>query len=438
MRLRSGHMALAPKNGPAYLASGSSGVVAAARKVTELMVKEYERIERGAPSCLSLTDARCDWTPASFASRITHLYKGDAERAYADCLEIASVNFSSVPVPPESRTDVAPMKTWLDTTRALWRAEFAMAPSYPGAGKGVVGTEKAGGDTLGNKDLFAAGYDYSIGWKIQKAKTVSDTDKRACAFKGNVHANIHADAYALGKNLAAIVGLGHIVDSESSVSLDPVTTKEASLTSHTRIVGYDLYTPVDEHKPALWTWNLIATPGMIPTNHVTATFVIVVVPVTFDAHAELRYGATVQVKAGATDACEGRAPTDTTAPKPVFGATVSFLPYANVDAFGQITVGVPGFGVGVKGELALLHVAVPISGGANIAESTPGSGNLVVRFDTTGTVKLNELSGKLSLYAEALFLSYEKELFHWAGATQAVPLWNTKTDIDLSAFSIAP
>jgi hypothetical protein len=412
------------------------------RKLTSLLLDEYSRLKRGQRSCLNLdsSDVHCDWSYSGFASRFTHLYDSENEQAKAECTELVGPSFEVTPLIslPDTLGNVTsnakPFHDWMTKTRAALRAEFTAVPQYPGGGRGIIGMHKADGHEIGDESWFAAGYNYDIGWKIWKSKTVSASDARACAFSGESHATVSATAHLLGKSIG-------IVDSDTHLTIDPVTTKQSVLASHTSILGNNLYDPVNESRPASHSWNVAGGDQSQRIDGPSTVIMIGPVPVTFSAYAEAHYGGNLIASVGATDACaSGTIPSG--GPRPQFGLNLDFAPYANVDAVGEAAAGIPDvFTAGFRGDITLVHVSVPMSGGANIAESTPGSGNLVLRFDTQGDLSIDELGGKASVFVEALGgifgLEYEKEVFHWNGFHQSPNLWSVKHDIDLSAFRMA-
>lgn len=418
--------------------SGPSALTALRRQITDLLLAELDRDGRG--GCLDLGASGCDWSPAAFAANLTHAYDREYEAAYRDCLDVAGPTFT---VPESSRTDVPVVATWLAETKKTWRAQLASVPQYPGAPLGVVGTRRTAGNKLGDPSLFSAGYDYDIGWRIAKTGLVAG---RACGFEGEAHANVHAGVTMLGYSdpsspIEAVRKLANIVRSDTSLT---VNKDAATFASRTRILDEDVYDPVPATPaPANHSWSVTAGPGgTVSSGHLSATFVIVVVPVTFEAWAEASYGATVVASTQVVDACAPSGPRKPGGlPDPKFGLDLTLEPWANVDAFGSIAVGVPGFEVGARGEVALVHVRVPMRGGATVAEKTGDPNVAVVRFDTEGNLQMKELDGKVSLFAELDLpsplpdLDYEKELFSWSGYRQDYSLWKASSEIELGAFN---
>jgi hypothetical protein len=225
----------------------------------------------------------------------------------------------------------------------------------------------------------------------------------------------------------------HIVSSETSAAVDPVGTNLATLGSHTTILTDEVYTPINDSEPASYTWNVPLAEGSAETPDATATFVVVVVPVTVGAHAALHFGANLDATVGATSVCNQ--PSLPPIPNPTFGVNANLTPWANLDGVVEIACGVPGFEIGVKGDITLVRVSAPITGGLNVQSADGSPSGLAMVFNTTGNLKLGELSGSVSLFAQALFLSYEKQLFAWDGYTQNLSLWNTTASISLPAYS---
>jgi hypothetical protein len=49
-------------------------------------------------------------------------------------------------------------------------------------------------------------------------------------------------------------------------------------------------------------------------------------------------------------------------------------------------------------------------------------------------IDLNEMSGKVELFAEALVAHSEKTLFEWPGLHETLPLWNLSTSVPLGGL----
>lgn len=411
----------------------SASTYARARKrITDALLTE---LDLGPNGCLDATKYGCDWAPGEFERRFAHLYGPEMNDAFVDCAELAGATRTSFDtnVPKGApRSDVPAFKAWLDTRKAELKAQFVALPTYPGTapGSGVIGASTSSSNFFGDPKTFGAGYDYDIGWFVKKKAQRSTSDTRACAFTGRLQAMVHADAKLLGQNVASLLGADHVVKSESWVDMDPDANGGAPhVHSETSIMGEDIYDKEDAVAPS--AWEVTASPGTIESPHAQLTFVVVVVPVTFEAWAELRFGANASASGRATNTCA------IAGKDPQFGINVALGPYAYVDAVGTIAVGVPGFEVGVKGNIGLVHVDVPISGGVNMAERASDHAP-VLRFDTKGQLKLRELDGSMSLFAEALLLTYEKEIFSWNGFHQDIDMWKAQSDVDLSAYQIVP
>ncbi|MBS2016176.1 MAG: hypothetical protein JST00_25060 [Deltaproteobacteria bacterium] len=425
-------------------AASSPGTTAATKAVhraraafTDALLTE---LDLGVDGCLDASSYACDWSYGEFADRFTRLYGPEMNAANADCTELVGPKaFSAAAVPvdasgpgvlpgqPLPRTDVGPFKAWLDARKAALKAQFLKVPTYPGTGlsDGVVGSQLTSSNRFGDPSTFGAGYSYDIGWNVRKI--AQRGDGTACAFAGELRANAEADAFLFGRNVASITDSAHVIESKTRITMDPREYGGAPhFTSATSVLDYDLYTPRDEVAP---TFSIVAPDQNLPTPlRVRATFVVVVVPVTIEAWPELKFGAEGTFGANATNTCA-------TTVRPNFGLNAEMRPHADADAIATVAVGVPGFQFGVKGRVALIHVDVPIRGGINVAEV---DAKTVLRFDTSGFMKLSELSGNMSVFAEALFLTYEKQIFAWDGFHQDLEMWNAESSIDLEAYRLTP
>jgi hypothetical protein len=300
---------------------------------------------------------------------------------------------------------------------------------------------RGGNHWFGNDDIFSAGFDYKIGFKVARAKK-HPTHGHACEFNGSAVANMNAGASILGSRKWAqglpsgisgatdlLKKIGEAVVAKNEFNVD---TNKASYASSLKILGEDVYTPRAGEYPSNYTWELIDKEDFINVGEVSTTFVIVVVPVTLRAWGELRYGMQSYAKSQVTNTC-----TSTTQEAPKFGFALTVTPWARLDAYGSAAVGIPGFEVGVRGNINLVHANLPILGEINVAEKSTDRNIAVLKFDTSGRLDLSELAGRIQLYAKApLFKPYQKELFSWDGFHQTLPLWNVREEVTLGAFNL--
>ena len=403
----------------------------------------------GNDGCMSNASYACDWSPDDFRDEFTHLFGKEMQAAYMDCTQLGgSTRFLPANVPsdawvsvdgvwfPQPTGDVPAYKAWSDARKRELLKQFAALPKYPDgvAAPGHIGSKMSGNNAVGDRSLFQAGYDYSIDWDVRKVIQKSDTDRQACAYAGAFSAIFHADATLLTINAAQAMGvrasndgLQHIASSETSVVEDArVAGGAPRVSTHTTILDNDVYEAVKDSYIA--TWTAPVQERTADTNHFQQTVVIVVVPVTFAAWGQFSYGATASLSTSATIDCVN---------SPKFGVNLELKPYVHADAVGTIAVGFTGFEVGVKGQVALVHVDMPITGGMNVTENNPTERKPVLRFTTRGDVELSELSGSVSAFAEAFWLTYEKELFQWNGLHQKLNMWKTDSDVELAAYRLA-
>jgi len=97
--------------------------------------------------------------------------------------------------------------------------------------------------------------------------------------------------------------------------------------------------------------------------------------------------------------------------------TCTITPYASVDAFGSIGIGVSGFSLGVEGELQLVAVGFPLINKLNTE---------TMAYSAESDFTISSLEGSLSLYADATFFKATKEVASFDGYSASTTLFKVK------------
>jgi hypothetical protein len=94
--------------------------------------------------------------------------------------------------------------------------------------------------------------------------------------------------------------------------------------------------------------------------------------------------------------------------------TCTITPFAAVDAFGSVGIGVSGFSVGVEGELKLVEVGFPLTNKLNTE---------TFAYTASSDVTISSLEGSLSVYADATLFKATKEVVSFDGYASSSTLF---------------
>lgn len=389
-------------------------------QIVALLLDEYER---GADGCLSLNGYNCDWSPTFFAGRFLGEYAAEREELFGFCTLLTGGNTLDNPdplfnVPSEDRT----MSRFGDKLASVQGALDAMLEGLPYVYKGGddhrVGESVAGGKEIGDDSWFGAGYDYTTEWtlapKFPDNATSSDT---ACGFAGSANAEFNAHVSVLGRSIPIVraVGNSHTADGNGGFNteiefLDQTFESGASETFH----------QFDD--------------GSLQTNRASATVVVVVVPVTFQAFGELEFGYTIEAAAKSNNDC------DNANPSPQLELAMLLQPFAKVNAVASAAVGVSGAQAGVRGRIALLDAKLPISARLVVGPDPAVPSTIMLFPAVTAALDAATMSGRMSAFAEVGYSPFdyeaEKTIYSWRGLHDNVPLWQLDSDpVYLAAFN---
>jgi hypothetical protein len=391
--------------------SEALGVGPISCQIGALLREEWARKGRGQKSCLDIANPDCDWSPAMFHARFVDRenYFEQQQRAQNECVLWTNDQF---PV----KADLTAMQDHIKALKKAVTTELVkLAPYNKGAGaKGKkFGDDLDDSEVEGDKDWFAMGYDYNLGWEVEPIEKTAQG--AVCDLRGELRAGAGVDAWFLGGEVSVVDALG-----KARVNVEHPTTKKKStrVVSHLRILGMDIFSPVDEYYAQAWTESIDEPVAKIPTPAPQFTVFIGPVPVTGAAWGELGLGADFAVK--------GVLKSQTCSADDVtFGAEGSFIPWVKLDARAQVGVGISGLlSAGVRATLNLITLRVPVEVSLLARlKDVAGQMQAALKFHAEMSMTLGTLSGAISLYLEFLFFTEEFELFSWQGIGPAtIPL----------------
>ena len=395
-------------------------------QIVALLLDEYDR---GADGCLSENGYNCDWSPTLFAQRFKGHFADAREKAFQQCVLLTGGNRLDSPDPlfsvPANKRTMAGFPDHLATVEAILKEQLDGLPHVVRGKDHLVGEQVTGGKEIGHSGWFRASYSYSAGWSLVpqfKANPDGSTDATAtpCAFSGDAGASFNAHVTILNKEftLANVSGNG---------KASPVKSEQ---TVHVEFLNETFLDGAKAER-----FHLVHADTK-ETSRATATVVVVVVPVRFEAFGELEFGYDVEASMTSNNVCGGQGGV------PSFGVRLGVQPFAKVNAVASAAVGVGGAQAGVRGRIALLDAKLPLVTSLEVKPDPVVPSTIKLFPNASANLEVGTLSGRMSAFAEVDYYlgSYtaEKNIFSWGGLRDTVPLLQVKSDpVYLAAFKHA-
>lgn len=377
-------------------------------RISEFLIGEWRRKAAGQKSCLDLANPECDWTPQMFeASVLAQIQRLDvqvADEAYCTAYREPKT-FVDDPQNGGVST-VTVVKTRLDATRDRVEKELKAVSQYlrPRNSNGQrLGKDWEGGDLVGDRDWFAAGYEYGVGWDVSPAEK---QDGSVCQIAGTTHGEMAFDAWILGKKIG-------VVDGAVRAEAKPNNGGAARFNAHLEMMGQSVFN-TDGWKVAQTFepsddsgFGVKVPPGLKPRFDI-----YVGVPISGQLWGELLFGSTLELSGRSSDGCEPA--------NPKLSIAARYNPFFGAFGVGQVGVGIAGVAsAGIRASLTLVMLGLP----ADVRmTSSVKSGTPTLSFASELSLMLATLSGRVSLYIEFLMFDEEFELFRWRGLHTEVPL----------------
>ncbi|MFO0635996.1 MAG: hypothetical protein U0168_24415 [Nannocystaceae bacterium] len=377
----------------------------AACKLGRFLRNEWARKTAGQRSCLDLDNDHCDWTremfDAAVLAKVPLLDKQLADEQYCKAWR----DGGTFP-----KNSVAAVQSQLQQNEAAFAEAWPLIKAYDrglGPQGRKLGKTWQGGDYLGEKSWFAAGYDYDVGWDVESVK--KNHDGLVCELGGSLHAKTGFDAWIVGNRVEVVDG-----------SLEAQSNTNGN--GKVRFKGH--LEMLDESVFSTGGWKMAAAFGDEPDGDLGLVLprpkprfdIYVGVPISGELWGELLFGSSLTAR-GDSQPCDPAV----AKPAPTFGLSTTFSPLFAAYGVGQVGVGISGVAsAGIRAALTLVMVQLPVDVGMRV-QKVGGAQSL--SFDSGLSLLLETLSGRVSLYLEFLMVSEEFELFRWRGIGPAtVPL----------------
>jgi hypothetical protein len=277
-------------------------------------------------------------------------------------------------------------------------------------------------DQIGDKNLFAIGYSYDLGWDAGLTGAVPSG--QVCEVAGDVHAGIDFSAWIAGSKKT-------VIDVALAAKVENAAAKRKI---HLKLLGQQVYPGAATGEDG-WsgftggtTWNPtnVQFETVTPIPSPPPRFDIYVgVPISGELWGELLYGVDTQLE-GKAGTCDN----------PGLAIGGELKPFFIASGRGQVGVGISGIvSAGVRASLNLLTIDLPFDLRMTGRVDAPDNHRLV--FDSRLQMLFGTLSGYLAAYIEFLGWSEEWEFFRWKGFGPArldlMP--NLETDVPLTALT---
>ncbi len=430
--------------------------VSTTQRLTRMLANELEFGERG---CLANPGSDngnlCDWSYAKFAAWASTLFDAKAEQDFLTCRDIVNATVARLPsntslgnntfkaivgtpgnqaltFPCTQRRDFTKsakdvnwfIKTSRSSTGRLCEAERvnvaikdqqdAIADDLRGMDwkPGELSDQASENNVLGSQNSLGAYFSYNASWRMKKLGTVVNNDPmKSCDFEGGGGANLGTGIYFFGEKLDLFT-----MNSEGTATNAPIVTMNA------RYFDIDDF----EHKVIADVKNQSVPAGtdyVVPFKNppiqlggVEYDFWVQLGPVPL----HVIFGATAT--AGLDYRFAGKAGnncSDITKPSG-FTLTSRLEPWARADAYADASVDVLVASGGIRLDLELLKLSLPI--GVNVR-----SENKSYTFQNGFSAIIDMLSGKLTAYAEVgvspASAEVDAQVFDWNGFHPEAPMW---------------
>jgi hypothetical protein len=282
---------------------------------------------------------------------------------------------------------------------------------------------------LGDRDVLGAKFSYDSSWEVRSTAAKDDGPLNACKFEGRASQSALAKVYFFGGDLelfklnsdGTAKPNGSVTASASHLDLDafpPSATRTLFNVSNkpagpnTPFVRPLVYPPIVLGAYDIGFWTMV---GPIPL------------------HIEFGVGAIAGLDYKFLSAPGDNCSNMTSATG--FELESQITPYAAAGAYADASLDVGVASAGVRLELDLLHLAVPI--GVRVRNTSTSSGWLI---ENNGNVLVDLLDGRMSAYVEIgiapAAVTYETTVFSWNGFHTSVPLFGLQKNLNQEAMRI--
>jgi hypothetical protein len=396
-------------------------------QIGEFLREEWARKKAGQVSCLDPDESVCDWSPMMFEARfvegLPYIDVQNEREVY--CLDWTNDNLGG------TQPNLGVAETYIhEKMLAIKEALEKLAPykkqqTNSGTGLGF-GKGFTDADHFGDKALFAAGYDYDLGWDVEPREVEGSS---VCDLSGGARGGFGVHGWFINNKFTVIHALASAdVNRRGDKKLDLI----AQLHLFEGAVKF-----LNEKKTFAGSFEkpLLRKAIDIPMGYKPSfTTMAGPVPITGAVWGEFELGADLRIEPVA------QAGPDCDMNQLKFGVDAGFVPLAALNAKAQVGVGISGvLSAGIRGMVNLVTVGVPVSVGISSRIENPNNApETKLGFNLDVQLALSTLSGYISVYVEMLMLQEEFILFRWNGlGPTEISLLGEPVETELPLFVLA-
>ncbi|AKQ69515.1 hypothetical protein A176_006427 [Myxococcus hansupus] len=364
--------------------------------------------------CLDAREASvCDWSPRRYK---TMLDAAMAPRRQADlqaCISLTGNDFGPesfvrnaqrLKLPDLKLKDYTLNTTLLSQYLGIYGAFIRdqSTPTNPSTGTVRHSGEFSDGGYVGG-DTFGGGYDFAAGWEVLQGGAANARNKSGawCDTDARVYAEFNAYANVFGPTRFEMAHLS----GEASTEGNGIRIK-----GDARVLTITLYQH-DEHYPLRKTFFDDTLYFDKDTAKASSTFFVFYVPVTVAAGVSAEVGVKINIGGAVTRNCA----------EDLLGADLygTITPFVAAKGFASVGIGFPGFQAGVKGEVVIVRVSLPLYGDIGLHISSPvhptNPNTLFLRVSSKLDITARTLDGAIKLFGELGPLKAEVAIVSWTG-----------------------
>ncbi len=377
--------------------------------------------------CLNANTAHCDWSPKMFVEAARALPHAERHADYTACVEASNGDFSQLAWyqfpgyepndPPivawaSYDDDTVEVDAFIDNFDAWvigfidWFADqgFVGEDGKPRLGKSYTSAAAAG------NEWFGVDYGLHFAWEIQN---VGEDDQ--CEVDLRFDGGFDATASVLTADLE----LAHV-----DVEIQGVDEGHFTLT----LLGEEIFDPewFDDSADAQGvdtTWNIVggAWEEGQTQQLASTTFTVAGVPVRIGAGVSGQIGLDHSVDLAFDQSCDD------------FGIhlTGHFEPRAKLDGYATLSVDYGIAEAGIKGQVNIIHASLPTHTDLAVVAPDGDLSQLALTMESDANLVLRTLDGRVAVFAELLWSTWEKTIFTWSGLREDIELFDLDYELPL-------
>lgn len=362
----------------------------------------------------------CDWSPRRYHEMVHAQMDSRRQRDLTQCLRLTADDFSPSSFVRNAQLskvnglsgDYTLSPELLDGYLVAYGGSMDSAdvPTDPSTGITRRSERTDDGGEFGDRSSFAARIDYGAGWE-------AEWGTRFCDAEVGIDGYVELSGWALGNGQQIARAEGSIATDDDNIVLDIAVS----------VFGSEVYTN-ELTQPAMLDFQVADWSIVEDTLRWEQPFVIVFVPVTISAGLaagvgiEFRLGGQVRRTCSAVDSVG-------------IDLLGTAKPYARLEGFASIALGFPGLRVGIRGEILIARVDLPLRGSVGVYVNDLGDVSLMIGLSLA--LQQRYLDGSIKVFGELgpcpFCVRGSFAIAEWTGfGGEEIPLWEERWDVPLA------